>query len=140
MIRKAAMLLLGMALVVSTVYADPTARVTGGGKLQPGVNVAFSLTCDGSGANNLVFKWDAGNFHLDAITPGSASCTSNSGVYTYSSTGTGTVNGVPGATVTIEITQDTKGGNSQVGVSWYDGLNDITGAGGYLNGITFHNE
>jgi hypothetical protein len=54
MMRKAVMFLIGMALVVSTVYAEPTARVTGGTSVCHSINLGANI-CKGGNWNVLVW-------------------------------------------------------------------------------------
>ena len=92
-------------------------RMTGGGSVFTSdgqrVTHGFELHCDlGIGPNNLEINWGPGNnFHLDALT--SVTCSDDPAIEppppgadfdTYSATGTGSCNGVPGATITFTLT------------------------------------
>ena len=97
---------------------NPTGgRMTGGGSVFTvgGVRVThgFELHCNINDLpNNLEINWAKGNnFHLDELT--SATCTDepgldppppDAGFDTYIGTGTGTCNGVPGATIEFTLT------------------------------------
>lgn len=132
MIRKAAMLVIGMALVMSTVYADP-AKVTGGGNIAKGENLAFSLSC-GDGPNNLVFNSPYGDFRLDTA---ASKCTpdASGSITSISGTGTGTWNKASSVTVTYTFTRDTKGGTI-VSLSFPEVPLEVMNIG--LPGIQFH--
>lgn len=87
-------------------------RMTGGGSVfdsNERITHGFTLQCDETnGPNNLEVNWGKGNkFHLDSLT--SATCANDpaikpkppsAGFDTYVGTGTGSVNGVSGATAT----------------------------------------
>jgi hypothetical protein len=92
-------------------------RMTGGGSVftKGGTRVThgFELHCDPTVLpNNLEINWDGGNnFHLTALI--SATCTDEPGLAppppaagfdTYVGTGTGSCNGVPGASITFTLT------------------------------------
>ena len=92
-------------------------RMTGGGsvftKANGRVTHGFELHCDPEvGPNNLEINWGPGNhFHLEDLT--SAVCTDDpniapppppAGFDTYNGTGTGSCNGVPGASITFTLT------------------------------------
>jgi hypothetical protein len=92
-------------------------RMTGGGSVFTAagqrVTHGFELHCDaGTLPNNLQVNWGRGNrFHLGALT--SAACSDNpaitpnppaAGFDTFAGTGTGSYNGVPGATITFTFT------------------------------------
>jgi hypothetical protein len=101
------------------VYGEPTVggggggtgRMTGGGKLFDGnnnVNFGMELHCAvATPPNNLEVNWNHNRFHLESLT--SASCTTDPSISsghpsasfnTYAGSGTGSCNGVPGATAT----------------------------------------
>ena len=85
-------------------------RMTGGGSVftADGVRVThgFELHCNkDAGSNNLEVNWEKKNFHLtslDASHP--ISCTPTAGFDTIEGWGTGTLNGVPGATIHFTFT------------------------------------
>ncbi len=130
MIRKAAMLLLGMALVVSTVYADPAPLVTGGGNILRGPDhetLSVSLSCNPQGTNNLMLSGDLGDFRLDTL---ASACTiSGSTITGY---GTGTFNGVPNTEVSFSFTDDGKV------VDFIIQIVPVPRIDGHLPGIQFH--
>ena len=90
--------------------------MTGGGSVfgTAGLRVThgFELHCDLEiGPNNLEINWEGNHFHLDTLT--SVSCTDDPNIEppppaadfdTYFATGTGSCNGVEGATITFTLT------------------------------------
>lgn len=143
MIRKAAMFVIGMALVIYGAYADPTARVTGGNSIGQGPGhtiVAFSLSCDGSSPNNLMLKWDAGSFKLQSLIQ--AQCSSNAGVFTYTGSGYGELKmdkltyGVP---IYFTLTDDGSVETANIVVSHPGGIPNFLDASITLDNLQYHN-
>jgi hypothetical protein len=95
-----------------------TGRFTGGGSIftATGVRVThgFELHCSTTSLpNNLEVNFDANRFHLDALT--SVTCfVSPTGVATITGTGTGSYNGVSGATIAFTLTDAREPGTSDV--------------------------
>lgn len=96
-------------------------RMTGGGTFA-GVHHGFVLHCNETRLpNNLQVNWGNGNkFHLDLLT--SAKCTNEQGIEesppeagfdTYAGTGTGSYNGVSGATAVWTFTDDGEPGKDR---------------------------
>lgn len=100
-------------------------RMTGGGSVSDSNNKrithGFTLQCDViNGPNNLQVNWGKGNtFHLDSLT--SATCVNDPAIApkpptadfdTYVGTGTGSFNGVSGATATWIFTDDGEPGKN----------------------------
>lgn len=96
-----------------------TGRFTGGGSIftSAGVRVThgFELHCSTTSTpNNLEVNFAANRFHLDALTSVSCSVNPVTGVATITGTGTGSYNGVPGATITFTFTDAGEPGRSDV--------------------------
>jgi hypothetical protein len=96
-----------------------TGRFTSGGSIftSAGVRVThgFELHCSiTSTPNNLEVNFAANRFHLDALTSVSCSVNPVTGVATITGTGTGTYNGVAGATIAFTFTDAGEPGTSDV--------------------------
>ncbi len=101
-------------------------RMTGGGNFMctglggAKVTYGFEVHCGEVLPNNFEINWDGGNhFHLDTLT--NAQCIDNPSFSpnpppapfdTYYGTGTGTYNGVPGATIYFNLTDQGEPGTS----------------------------
>jgi hypothetical protein len=127
-----------------------TERMTGGGSVidpagNPTTRVThgFELYCDVTkGPNNLEVNWGNGNnFHLTSLT--SATCTDDpsitpnppaAGFDTYHGTGTGTLNGVAGATIDFTFTDAGEPGTSDHATIIINGGATLSVSGNLQNG------
>jgi hypothetical protein len=98
-------------------------RMTGGGSIiSNGLRVThgFTINCDAThNPQRLEINWDGNRFHLDSMT--SANCSNDpninagqpfAGFNTYTGTGTGSFNGVDGATIDFVFTDAGEPGTS----------------------------
>lgn len=121
-------------------------RMTGGGSVfdsDKRITHGFTLQCDVTdGPNNLEVNWGKGNkFHLDNLT--SAVCTDDTAIApkpptadfdTYVGTGTGSLNGVSGATATWVFTDAGEPGKKDhVTITITDGSGIVMSVSGNLN-------
>ncbi len=132
-IRKVGIPLLGVCLalvIASPAFAHLPGRMTGGGSIMVPdvgrVTHGFELHCifpEGATAqepNNLEINWGGGqNFHLTTLTAGECSDNPNieefppeAGFDVFNGSGTGTLNGVEGHTITFGLTDAGEPGTS----------------------------
>lgn len=138
----------GVACCDVIVAGEPDERrMTGGGSVfQQGTGQRFThgfeLHCDpSSGPNNLEINWGGNRFHMTSLD--SATCSDDpnldegnpvAGFDTFEGSGTGRLNGVPGAMITFKFTDDGEPGkNADLAEFTIDDGGPLIVVSGFLN-------
>ena len=134
MIRKTVFVMVVLAFLLSTAQAKQMDVVTADGMTAGGylydssgnkLHHTFQIDCDGASQGNLKADWGNNVFTLDALPQ--PTCINN----TISGIGTGTLNGVPGATIVFSFTDNGEPGTNDYGMI---DINGIMQAYGNLEG------
>jgi hypothetical protein len=120
--------------------------MTGGGAVNDPnvgkVTYGTQLHCDIQiSPNNLEVNWNGNKFHLDSLTsatcyndPSFSSSPPDAGFNTYRGIGTGTLNGVPGSTITFTFTDHGEPGTSDTATIVINGGSTLSVSGTLDNG------